>query len=47
MEVPERMVNFENWVSPSKPVSDLLRVKAANISIPGAAMSGYITIRNR
>lgn len=29
-------------MSPSNPVSDLLRVKAANISIPGAAISGYI-----
>lgn len=40
MEVPDMSVNLENWVSPANPVSDFKRVYDANMSTPGAAISG-------
>ena len=40
MEVPDKIENSENWVSPFNPVSELRGVKAAKMLTPGAAISG-------
>lgn len=38
MEVPDMSVNFECIVSPFNPVSDLIGVYDAKMSMPGAAI---------